>query len=354
MKITLNKNTTILNKNTTIAELLSLVNINNYLYDFYLNKKKINRKYFSQEIKDGSSIEIKLIKSKKNIAKVSNITRFKLFFLSKARRVKARMNIPIIRSYIANALNPIIKIDNNNTQYLFFGAGNSSIIRANKLLSSEIDTINWLNKLDSSNVLLDVGANIGTYTIYAAKNGVKVVSCEPLWNNFSVLCKNIEINNLNNIVYPVFAALTDKQYMAELLVSSSKAGASCNTIEGEEAQSFKNSDSLIFNNVMAISGNHLFKKFNLPIPTHIKIDVDGIEEKVIDGCDELFSNKVCKSVLVETSLLEYKAVDNIINNLTCNGFSLTHVQGIKMNHIDLTKINNMRGALGTMNLIFSR
>lgn len=44
-------------------------------------------------------------------------------------------------------------------------------------------------------VILDVGANIGNHTLYYANEiGAHVISFEPVYNTFSILKKQIEIN----------------------------------------------------------------------------------------------------------------------------------------------------------------
>ena len=44
---------------------------------------------------------------------------------------------------------------------------------------------------------MDIGANVGTYTILAGKVvGAKVMSFEPIPATFDALCKNIKLNNL--------------------------------------------------------------------------------------------------------------------------------------------------------------
>lgn len=50
-----------------------------------------------------------------------------------------------------------------------------------------------------SNTCIDVGANIGYYTLLMAKLKANVHSFEPEPNNFSLLKKNVELNNFTNV-----------------------------------------------------------------------------------------------------------------------------------------------------------
>src|SRR3989344_3638747 len=56
-------------------------------------------------------------------------------------------------------------------------------------------------EINPSDIVLDIGANYGNFTLYAAlkaKKG-KIYSFEPLEENFNLLKKNVSINNLSNV-----------------------------------------------------------------------------------------------------------------------------------------------------------
>ncbi|MBB5254994.1 FkbM family methyltransferase [Sulfurisphaera ohwakuensis] len=60
--------------------------------------------------------------------------------------------------------------------------------------------------------VVDIGANIGDSSIYFAVNGAKkVIAVEPLPSVYSELLKNIELNNLQNIIIPINAAVGSKE-----------------------------------------------------------------------------------------------------------------------------------------------
>ncbi len=62
-------------------------------------------------------------------------------------------------------------------------------------------------------VIFDVGANIGNHSIYWAIycNAKKVYSFEPIDTTFNILKKNIELNNLSNVIIPYNIGLSDKK-----------------------------------------------------------------------------------------------------------------------------------------------
>jgi FkbM family methyltransferase len=51
--------------------------------------------------------------------------------------------------------------------------------------------------------------------------------------------------------------------------------------------------------MIGFSIDNFIKQFNPPFPNHIKIDVDGIENKIINGAKNTLPDKRLKSLLVE-------------------------------------------------------
>src|SRR5262245_31131064 len=67
--------------------------------------------------------------------------------------------------------------------------------RSTSILSKEPDTIAWIDNFESSDVFWDIGANVGVFSLYAARQcGVRVVAFEPSADNYMVLCKNVEMS----------------------------------------------------------------------------------------------------------------------------------------------------------------
>ena len=62
--------------------------------------------------------------------------------------------------------------------------------------------------VDRQSVVMDIGANIGTFALYAAQCGAsKVFAIEPNKESFDVLCKNIADNHLRDVIHPVNCAI---------------------------------------------------------------------------------------------------------------------------------------------------
>ena len=92
-------------------------------------------------------------------------------------------------------------------------------IRAEGLLHKEPETIKWLDRLGPDDVLWDIGACIGSYSIYPAlMYNTRVVSFEPAYYNYNILQGNIDMNMLHNLItaYPIAVG---KKYQYDYLVS---------------------------------------------------------------------------------------------------------------------------------------
>lgn len=65
-----------------------------------------------------------------------------------------------------------------------------------------------LNRVSSSDIVVDGGANIGVFSILAARKAKLVYAVEPNPDNFATLCSNLVANNCSNVI-PVRAALSE-------------------------------------------------------------------------------------------------------------------------------------------------
>ena len=79
---------------------------------------------------------------------------------------------------------------------------------------------------------------------------------------------------------------------------------------------------------MAVSLDDLTGRFSLAFPNHIKIDVDGIEELIIDGARNTLADPRLKSVLVEIFIHKGNA-SRINETFHGSGFMLYNADSIE-------------------------
>jgi FkbM family methyltransferase len=190
------------------------------------------------------------------------------------------------------------------------------------LESKEPETLEWIAGFNANDVLIDIGANVGMYTIWAAATvGVQVVAFEPESLNYSVLNQNIVLNNLQEKVAAYCLALSNSNGLGTLYLNEFIAGASCHNF-GEEVDHNLNSMQASFKQgCLSFTLDSLIADSTVPFPTHIKIDVDGIEHLVIEGAKNTIRDARVKSILIElnTSLKQHQ---DLIEELTGLGYML--------------------------------
>jgi len=200
--------------------------------------------------------------------------------------------------------------------------------RADTLFTKEPGTIEWLDEINPEEILLDIGANVGMYTIYAAVvRKATVYALEPESQNYALLNKNIILNKLDHKVSAYCIGLSNVESFDYLFMGNMNAG-DANHAVGEplnwELQNFR--ENLKFaQGCITYKLDTLVETKKLPIPDYIKIDVDGFEHKVIEGATETLKNKKIKSVIIELSpqLPEHMAAVEILQNL---GFKFSQDQ----------------------------
>ena len=131
-------------------------------------------------------------------------------------------------------------------------------------------------------VVIDVGANIGKYAINSGNlvgNNGKVYAFEPSKRPFELLCKSIKENRLENTVFPIQAAVSNKEGKSKLYLSNQEPITSI---------IFKLSDNFI--EVETTTLDSFINKQKLKKVDWIKIDVEGAEYEVFSGAINTLKN----------------------------------------------------------------
>lgn len=194
--------------------------------------------------------------------------------------------------------------------------------RAETLFTKEPETIAWIDGFSSTDVLWDIGANVGIYSVYAAvSRGVRVCAFEPSAANYFLLNRNIEINRLERLVTAYCLALADKTGFGHLDMTTTEfAGALSNFSTSRDSGQAANVN--FQQGMVGMSIDHVLETSDLPFPNHIKIDVDGIEPLIVAGATATLSDARLKSVSVEMDDKQSEIVAQISNALAAAGMTL--------------------------------
>jgi FkbM family methyltransferase len=165
--------------------------------------------------------------------------------------------------------------------------------------------LTWERFVSEDAVVFDIGANIGYYSIIAAKQATTgvIYSFEPYSDSFSLLQRNIAFNKLSNII-PVQAAISNENGEKKLFITGSDNTGMTGLTKAENF-------SGRIETVQAISLDEWIKKTRLKRITIIKMDIEGSEYNALKGMEGLLQK--CKPVLfieISNSLLKSYGVDN--------------------------------------------
>ncbi|MBT3331238.1 MAG: FkbM family methyltransferase [Rhodospirillaceae bacterium] len=216
---------------------------------------------------------------------------------------------------LAQAILPVAKIKTPKGSMLCRAGHGRLVWRAETFYTEEPETIAWLNTMTPQDVLWDIGANVGLYSLYAAKViGCRTFSFEPEAQNYATLVDNIDLNNLAALCRPVAVSLSDGFELGRLQVRYVTKGGAFNHFMGTDgkdealpaafatAQAYQERAGL--QQVMfSCSADELIAKHGLDCPSFIKLDVDGLEPRIIKGAMATLADPRMKSVLVEINTI---------------------------------------------------
>lgn len=133
---------------------------------------------------------------------------------------------------------------------------------------------------------MDIGANIGSYTVLAAGViGTETTSVEPIPNTYQKLQRNIQVNNLENKAKALNIGLGSQKGVLQF----TKSLDTVNHVATEDTPKDQRIDVEI----------EKLDNIALKVPTLIKIDVEGFETEVIEGGKNIFSSPKQKAIIIE-------------------------------------------------------
>lgn len=249
-------------------------------------------------------------------------------FLKNGIRFFGRSRSTLVLAKLAEDLAPVISQETEFGTIDFFCPGEIPEWRARTLLTKEPETIEWINTFSDGDIFWDIGANVGVYTLYAALRRIKVLSFEPSSMNYYLLNRNIEINKMDDHISALCIAFNDTTRLDKFWMGNTELGAALNNFADAVdwkgvpfAASFKQA-------MIGFNIDDFIMQFNPLFPNHIKIDVDGIENKIIKGAERTLSDKRVKSILIELDSGRTDYYKEVADAIERAGMKLTKKQHV--------------------------
>ena len=198
-------------------------------------------------------------------------------------------------------------------------------MRIKTYATKEPETLKWIDGFEQGSVLWDIGANIGLFSLYAARSRqCKVMAFEPSVFCLEFLARNIWMNELQNLVSIVPNPLSNETKINLLTLSSREWGESSNSFGTKLNQDGKTIDQNLEYQILGVTMDDAIVKLGLQKPNHIKIDVDGIEPIILSGGTNLLLEVESVSIEVPTYSGANEQVSDILQRA---GLSLDQSDG---------------------------
>src|SRR5260370_32095341 len=138
--------------------------------------------------------------------------------LTAAQRPWRRANTRLL---VANALLPRHEVATRHGPVIFVTTHPEALQFPRNLTIREPETIDWIDAFETPCTFWDIGANIGTYALYAAlRQGVSVLTFEPSPASYAALSRNIEANGRDREVQALCVAFSDPTRLGRLNMSA--------------------------------------------------------------------------------------------------------------------------------------
>ncbi len=171
--------------------------------------------------------------------------------------------------------------------------------------------------LSSSMTVVDIGANIGLYTVIAAKKAGKVFSFEPESENIALLNKNVRENGLAN-VQTFQKAVADTEGTQEFFISNNNKGSH---------SLFTPPDTFEKGTVETISLDAWAAQNHIDNIDLIKIDVQGAEFLVLKGMKKILARHPTILIEYDPDMLASSGGDpiNILEDFKSLGYTIHNI-----------------------------
>jgi FkbM family methyltransferase len=207
-----------------------------------------------------------------------------------ATRVLGRRTGARAAAHASALLAPIVETVTPRGTLRFRCASATAARQAVDFPRHEPDTRRWIAEyVRPGDHLWDVGANVGLYSLYAALvDDVTVTSFEPVASTFAQLTENIALTGVAERVAPLCVALSNSNGLSPLYLANTEPGTAMHALGAPENVHgpFEPARKQF---VPSFRADDLLTQLRLPIPRHVKIDVDGHELPVLEGLGDLLA-----------------------------------------------------------------
>jgi FkbM family methyltransferase len=185
-------------------------------------------------------------------------------------------------------------------------------------------------------IFIDIGANIGYFSLLCASFGMKTISFEPINKNYELFIKSIKDNGYESLISLKKVGLGKERKMLKFNILNSNMGC-CTTVDllfGRQA------DYILEANIF-LGDDYLL---DIEEDMIVKIDVENMEKEVIEGMINTLKNGKVKYIFIEIS-----KISNSIPELFDTLSDLNYNKGIIIDYIN-NHYNIDQNNIGNINM----
>ena len=209
-----------------------------------------------------------------------------------------RLGVLVREAIMQGGMETVRRVQSRGVSLRFTAPNQVNRFRLESFATKEPETLDWIDQLPKGCTLWDVGANVGLYSIYAAKKReCRVVAFEPSVFNLELLARNLFLNGLQDQVGIVPMPLSDGLGMNQMRMTSTNWGGALSSFGQDFGWDGKSITTTFAFQTLGISMDDVVSLLRFTPPDFIKMDVDGIEHVILRGGTKVLAG--IQGILIE-------------------------------------------------------
>lgn len=212
----------------------------------------------------------------------------------------SRVGLYFFDHFLRGLMNRVREVTHDGVRMSFTAPNTLCDWRVSTFSLKEPETLQWIDSIPEGSVLWDVGANVGLYSVYAAKKkNCRVYSFEPSVFNLELLARNISLNGLTEQVCIIPLALSDNLGTSCMRMTTTEWGGALSTFGQDFGWDNKKIQQVFQFQTVGLSMDDAVRRLSISRPDFVKMDVDGLEHFILKGGREVLVE--IKGILIEVN-----------------------------------------------------